>query len=267
MMLLMLVACGGDFSSLLPTVKFSRFDLQAVDFERISVDFVFDVDNPNPIGFPLNRFAYALDLADVEIISGANPDGLELVADGTSELALPVSLTFASIFELIDATRGVDTVPFAFRGGFGWDTDIGPVDVAFDEGGDFPALRTPRIDLGELRVGPPSGTGVEFALDLDVDNDHGSPLDLQAFAFDMSVAGVRVGGGRADSLGSVPGADSRTVSLPLQVDYVDAAAAIAAAASGTPIRVGLGGSMDIDTPFGIVPLTIDEQGNVEVGSD
>jgi LEA14-like dessication related protein len=266
--LLMLAGCvGADLSGFVPTVTFSRFDVNAVDFEHIDVDFVFAVDNPNPVGIPLNRFDYALELAGVEIITGNDPNGLQLVADGASDIALPVSLTFASIFELVEATRGIDTLPFALRGGFGWDTDIGPVDVAYDEGGEFPALRTPKIELGQLRLAEVTAAGAALNLDLAVDNDHGSALGFDNLDFDLSVGGVRVGGGAVAELGEVPGAETRTLSVPIALDYADALSAIAAATSGDPVRVDFGADVDVDTPFGLVPLQIDERGNVEVRSE
>lgn len=266
--LLLLAGCAGaDLSGFVPTVRFSRFDVKAVDFEQIDVDFVFAVDNPNPVGVPLNRFDYALELAGVEIIRGEDPNGLELVAEGSSDVALPVSLAFADIFDLVEATRGVDTLPFALRGGFGWDTDIGPVDVSYDEGGEFPALRTPAVQLGQLRLGNIGTSAVDMSLDLSVDNDHGSALGFGNLDFDLSVGGVRVGQGAVSDLGEVPGADTRTLSVPISVDYADAIEAVAAAASGERVRVDFGADVDVDTPFGLVPLTIDEQGNVEVRSE
>jgi hypothetical protein len=51
----------------------------------------------------------------------------------------------------------------------------------------------------------------------------------------------------------------------MALDLVGAASAIAAAATGGSVDLGLGASLDVDTPFGVVPLTLDEQGNVRVG--
>ncbi len=270
MMILMLMACGGGgsaLSSFVPTVKFNRLELTDIDFEDLSVDFVFDVHNPNPVDLPLERFDYGLDLAEVEILSGNSPEGVMLREEATSEMVLPVSLNFVGIYDLVSADRGEDVLPFRFQGGFGWDTDIGPVDVSFDEGGDFPALRVPKIELGELLVSEITESQAGFVLDVDVDNDHGSALDFANLDFKVKFAGVQVGVGEEDEFGTVEGAETRRLSVPFSVDYLDAAAAILALAEGEKLKVDLDATSDVTTPFGIVPMSINEDGDVDVVSE
>lgn len=262
--LLLLSGCGTDLSGFLPQVRFDRFEVKSIDFERIDTDFVFEIDNPNPIGAPVDRFQYQLQLGGVEILSGDDPDGLEIVAGGSSEFALPVGLDFQGIYEAVQATRGLDYVPFGLAGGFGFDTDLGPVDISFDEDGSYPALRIPRFNPGKLRLENIGASEVDFSLDVDVDNDHGSSLFFQNLDFELDFAGVKVGGGVVDDAGEVAGATTRTVNLPFSVDYVKAIEAISAAMSGDKLRVGLDANMDVDTPFGVLPLHVDETGDVEV---
>ncbi len=265
MILTLLLGCtGGDFSAFIPTVKFQRLELTGIDFEHIDVDFVFDVKNPNPIGIPLARFSYALGLEGIELISGDDPEGIDLAADATSELSLPVGLNFANIFDAVEATRGLDYLGFGLQGNFGFDTDLGPVDIGIDEEGSFPALRTPRIDLGQLRIESADERDVQFGLDIDLDNDHGSALDFSNLDFQMSFAGARVGDGAMEEVAEVPGATTKTVTIPFGVDYIDAINALAAAASGERLDVDLAANVDVDTPFGLLPLTIDERGNIDV---
>lgn len=263
-MILFLIGCGGDLSAFMPKVNFQRLELRSIDFERIDVDFVFDVDNPNPIGVPLKRFDYALAFEGIEVLSGNDPDGLQLVADGSSELALPVSIDFVGIYEAVDATRGLDYIGFGVKGGFGFDTDFGPVDIGYDEEGSFPALRTPRFELGKLRVLDFDDSQVGFGLDIGVDNDQGSNIDFSNLDFAMEFAGVRVGGGEVAEVGEVAGAQTGTLTIPFAVDYLDAVDALAAAASGEKMKVQMDADVDVATPFGTVPLTIDESGRIDV---
>ena len=109
MLFLLLSGCGLDLSAFVPTVRFDRMDVSDIDFEHIDTAFVFAVDNPNPVGAPVDRFSYALALAGVELLSGDDPNGLELKAADTSEVALPVSLVFASIYDAVNGARGDDS--------------------------------------------------------------------------------------------------------------------------------------------------------------
>lgn len=262
-----LTGCTGDLSAYMPAVKFKEFRVNDIDFEYIDVDFVFDVENPNPVGIPIERFDYALGFEGIEFISGDDPNGLQVAADASSEVALPVGIVFQDLYDVVQATRGLDYIAFYLEGNFGFDTSIGPVDIGIDEDGSFPAVRTPRIDLSDLRIGDLSGSAAEFNLDLAVDNDHGSTLDFTDLAFDVGVAGVDVGGGEMEEVASVEGASSKTVTIPFSVDYLDAVEAIGAAASGQRVAVDLAATVDVDTPFGVLPLSIDEQGNVSVSQE
>lgn len=267
LVLALLVGCTGDLSAFMPTVKFQRLDVKDLDFEAIDVDFVFDVQNPNPVGVPVDRFAYSLALGGVELLAGDAADGLEVRADGSSEIALPVGLVFENVWDTVEAVRGEDFVDFRLAGNFGFDTSIGPVDVAYDEAGSFPALRIPRIDLANMRVLDVGAEAVDFGIDMQVDNDHGSTLDFSNLAFDVEMAGRDVGGGAMEEVGAVEGATTKTLSIPISVGYAEAASALAAAASGERVNVDLAAEVDVDTPFGVLPLAIDEQGNVSVQSE
>lgn len=266
MILALLLGCtsGGDLSAFVPKVKFQRLDLSSIDFEHIEVDFVFDIDNPNPIDIPISTFSYALGLEGIELLAGADPDGLRIRAEGSSELSLPVGIDFANIFEAVEATRGLDFLGFGLKGDFGFDTDLGPVVIEYDEEGDFPALRVPKFNLGQLRVESFSGESLAFGLDLGIDNDHGSTLDFSNLDFDLKVAGVHLGSGAVDEVGEVEGASSRTVVIPFEVNYLDAIAALGGAVNGEQITVELDALMDVDTPFGVLPLSVDERGDVEL---
>lgn len=268
MTLFYFLACtsGSDLSDFVPTVKFNRLALTDISFEDLSVDFVFDVHNPNPVDLPLERFDYALDLADIEILWGDSPNGIELRSEASSEMVLPVSLSFQGIYDLVTTERGNDVLPFAFRGGFGWDTDIGPVDINFDEAGDFPALRIPPVTIADLQMGEVTGDAANFNLGVDIDNDHASTLDFTNLDFKVKFAGVQVASGEEQVFGSVEGATKRRLNLPFSVDYLDAIDAIAAAAAGEELKVDLKATTDVLTPFGadLVPLSIDENGDVQV---
>ena len=262
--LLALLAGCEELDPYLPDVIFDRLDVKAVDWTSIDTDFVFQVDNPNPVEVPLARFDYSLALGGVEIVSGEDPDGLVLVAADASELALPVFLEFESLYDMIQAIRGEDVIPFALSGSFGFDTPIGQVQVPYDAGGDFPALRTPSIDLADIRVEELSLSGIELAVDLDIDNDHGSTLWFNDFDYTVSLAGTEAASGLLD-LGGVAGATLDTVALPITIDNLGVITAVYDVLTGDSVRVGLDAVSNVETPFGVVPLTVDETGSVSIG--
>ncbi len=251
----------GDY---MPTVAFERLDVRSVDWQGADADFVFKVSNPNPVEVKLARFDYRLSFADVEWLLGDDPDGLVLGAEGGSELALPVAIEFQSLYELVQATRGLDTIPFGLEGSFGFNTPAGMVDLPYDADGDFPALRTPKFSFKKLRVTELDWTEATVGLDLNVDNEHESNLVFENFGYTLKLAGSSVGTGLIPMLGAVEGAETGTLTVPLTIDFLSTGTAIYDALSGNSVSVGLSASTDVQTPFGPVPLTVDETGRVNI---
>jgi len=265
--LLLLTGCFEEIEPFLPTVQFGRLDVQHLDWEHIETDFVFFVDNPNPIGIPLESFDYALSLTDIELLSGADPDGLEFLASDMSEVALPANLDFLNVYEVIQTTRGLDAVPFGLEGSFGFDSPLGVVNLPYDAGGDFPALRTPKLELGRLRLDSINLTAATLELDVQVDNDHGSTVWLENFDYALSLEGIELGTGMIQDFAGVDGATTYTVGLPLEINFLDAGTAIyAALTGGDKINVKIEAGTDVITPFEgyTLPLEISESGRLSL---
>jgi LEA14-like dessication related protein len=266
--LLVLTGCEGwedfELDPYMPTVSFQRVDVLAVDWEGVDADFVFDVENPNPVDVGMARFDYALAFEDVEWLSGDDPDGLVLTAEGASELALPVSLEYAELWGMVQAVRGQDDIDFGLDGSFGFDTPIGPLDIPYDERGGFPAPRRPEISLKKVKLKDLSLQGASFDVKLDVDNDHGSNLFFQNLDYELSLAGVDVGGGFIDDWGTVEGANQQTLSIPVEVSFAQAGTALYQVLQGEQLKVDIAGDVDVDTPFGIVPLEFDRSKRVSL---
>ena len=260
---LLLSACSD--SGYLPTVSFERLDLQRISWEDVDADFVFSVRNPNPLTIDLARFDYDLAFSGVHWVSGDNPDGLVLEASGSSEWALPMHIVFQELYDLVQATKGEDTIPFEIAGTFGFDTSIGAVDLPYRADGGFPALRTPDVGYQALRVTDVGVTTADLALDLGVTNDHGSNLWFKDFDYDVDLSDFDIGSGQVANLGEALPDTTTTLTLPFTVDLLESGMAVLDILTGDDqADLDLTASTDVDTPFGVVPLSIDEHGNVTI---
>lgn len=258
----LLVGCA-ELQPFLPTVSFERMDVEDVDFEHIQADFVFQIDNPNPIQVGLSSFSWALALEEQDLLSGDNPDGFTLEASDGSELALPVDLGWRDAWDTVQATRGEDFVDFGLKGHFGFDTPIGEARIPYDEGGNFPALRTPKVRFDRVRVGRLDllRQTASLELDLGVDNEHATTIFFDRFDYGVSLGGTEVAAGLVEQLGGVEGATEGVLTLPFEVNLLSLGTQVVSSiVNKQPIDVALDATVDVDTPFGVVPLYIDEQG-------
>lgn len=246
----------------LPTVTFDALEPEEITFERAKVDFVFQVDNPNPVDVGLSSFSYDLGLEDVPLLSGDNEDGFQLEASNASELRLPIDLTWQGVFETIQATRGEDFVDFGLGGHFGFDTPLGEARLPYQESGDFPALRTPKFRFQNLRMVRLNTSNIlnpvaELELDLGVEHEQAATMFFDRFDYDVRLNDQPVASGLVNTF-AVESQDEGGLSLPIDVNLIGAGAALFnVITGGGNVDVGLGANMDVDTPFGIVPLSID----------
>lgn len=259
--LLVLTSACQEAEPFLPKVSFDRMDVNDLNWTDISTDFVFSVTNPNPVRVGVQTFDYELDLADTPLLSGDNADGFKLPAEGSSELSLPVDLVFAETWETVQATRGLDDVPFRLAGKFGFDTPLGTVNIPYDEDGQFPALRTPKFQFKALRVANVNLTSATLEVDLGVDNAHGSTLFFDNFGYALTVADADVATGLLQTF-AVDGDQEGTVTLPIDVNLLSALTIGEAILTGGQLPVGLSAEVDVDTPFGVLPLAVDEAGDM-----
>jgi LEA14-like dessication related protein len=258
---------GDALKAFLPKVRFKALKLRDIDFRHVDTDFVLAVDNPNPIQVGLASFGYQLDLAGQRFLTGNNDKGLKLEARGTSNVVLPLSVTFADVLQLAGALGRADDVPFAFSGKLGFATPLGEVKVPWNAKGAFPVLRVPRVrvagvKLGKLDLLKQSAT---VEVQLGVAHEQASALTFDAFDYGLSFGGRQVVGGVVARLAEVPPGAEKTISLPVTVNLLQVGATVVDAISKKgKLPVGLEATVQVGTPFGAIPLRIDETGQVTV---
>ena len=275
-------------SALLPSIAFDGLQVNHVSFQDVDTEFVFAIDNPNPVGIDIDAFSYSLSFADVSWMDGDNPDGLLLGASGESKVSLPTHIVFSELYDMVRATRGLDHIPFGLAGDFGLKLDSSTfvteenqnaeesdADVWFlpyDADGDFPALRKPSISLKKLRVKNLSWSEINLDLVMDVDNDHASNLIFNRFSYDLNLGGNSVISGLVDDLAETvhgeevdEGSRNKRIRLPITIDSVSAIASLwSSMQNGQRLQADFSAVTDVDTPFGLMELNIDETGNVDV---
>ncbi len=304
-LVLLAAGCTGDSGSWMD-ISFDRLDVQDISFEDVSADFVFRVQNNTPVGVSISRFDYALDFAEVEWLTGDDPEGLTLYAEDYSEIALPVDVVFTELYDAVQAVLGEDTIAFGLDGSFGValseDTLVfgaaeeeadtaepvaqagtqgvelvgNELNIPYSAGGGFPALRTPQFSFQGIRLASLDYETASIEIDLGVENEHESSLWFTNFDYDLGIDGVTVASGLISDLGEVAGTSAEasaaasvgTLTLPVDIDLWSLGSAATdiynALAGNSALNLDLSASTDVDTPFGVVALSVDETGDISI---
>lgn len=247
-----------DLKRVLPTVRFDTMKIEDLDFRRMEARFVLEVDNPYPVALDLTETSWKLGLAGHPFLDGTNREGTRIEANGTSKVRIPFTMAFADAFAVVGDARGEDELPYVLDATLGFATPLGPVSVPLSDRGELPALHLPKLSLQGLRIDKLDlDEGVaRLTLDLDIDTDQGSALSFQTFGYGLSIAGAEVASGNA-RLGNVAG--HADVELPVVLSLAGAGdAVLGVLADQRRTKVKLVADATVGTPFGDVPLHVDE---------
>jgi len=243
-----------------PKLRFERLAVDKIDFSSISVDFVFAVQNPNPISVKLDQFGYSLGLEGVEFLKGRNTDGIALKSKGDTELSIPVALAFADIFKLVQNIDGKDDIAFSLAGDFGFNTPVGMATIPFKEEGRFPVVRPPTISLKGAKLGEISVMKGKAVLNVDLGfkNDKGgAPISFKGFDYALKLAGTAVSTGVLENVPDAPAGQEQLVTLPVSLDLLKLGKTmITALQSKKPVDVALDAKVMVGTPFGAIPFDV-----------
>lgn len=266
---LLLTGCSAKkmpkMKNLLPKAAFSKFDVKEIDFEKAETVFVFDVDNPYPVGLKLETLNWKLGIADSPFLDGAKDKGIDIEAGASSKVRIPVSVAFADVFAVATNLKGQDEMPWTIEGDFAFATPVGPVSIPFAEAGVMPALSAPRIKLGKLRLGKldiAKGT-VGLELDLDLESDSAKPVSFDAFDYGISFAGNQVLKGKADTAKIEDG--TGTLTLPIDLKLVELGASVVETIQKKgELKVGIDADAMVATPVGPVPLKVSKSKKLQI---
>ena len=259
----LLMGCGkhppklGKLKDLLPKATFEQFKIKDVSFEGLETTFIFNVENPYPLGLELQALNWKLGLAGNDFLNGANDKGLDIDPGATSAVRIPISLKFADVFNIAKDAKGAGEVPWTIDGDFAFATPIGPITLPFKEQGVMPALSAPKVSLKALRVGKLDLKSQTASLELDLgfESDSDKPVKFSAFGYGIKLDGTDVASGNA----KMDTVDGSGMTLPFDIKLVNLGATIIEAITKkTELKVRLNADTEVDTPLGAVPLKINE---------
>jgi LEA14-like dessication related protein len=208
-----------------PTLSFKEARLPEIDFKGAELDLVFLVTNPNPIGLDLTRASYNLEVEGHKVASGTPKNGLKIPGGGTTEVTFPAKLQWNEIAPAIEAVFAMDQLHYKASGELG----VGPVTLPLRHEGTFAAPKMPKIDVGPPQITSLMLTGARVALPLKIVNANGFPLPLGGILGTVDIAGSTVGRIAMPQAAPVPSNGETTVTVPLNVSFLQSSAAVAQA--------------------------------------
>ncbi len=128
-----------------PTVNFQNVELREATPLGIKLDFLFEVNNPNPIGAKVTSLAYDLKINGSRIAKGKTQEAIEVGPQGRSDVRFPFELKFQDLVSTIKSLLGAkDKVKYQLDVIVSVDTPIGEIEIKRSAMGEVPVTR-PKI--------------------------------------------------------------------------------------------------------------------------
>jgi LEA14-like dessication related protein len=215
-----------------PRVTFKTARLASASLSDATVDVVYEVDNPNPVGLTLAKVEYAFFVEGKQVVAGSPKKGLQLKAHDSNQLVFPANVKFADIVPVVETFLNKDSANFKVQGSLGINTPIGVLSFPLQQEGTFEVPKIPNVQFEAPRITNLSLTGATVEFPLNITNRNSFALPIAGLAGDLKVAGASVGTLSTGDLGMLDGKGSRQVTLPLQINFVRAASAASALRAG-----------------------------------
>ena len=231
-----------------PQLTFKNMQVRSLDFDQVTLDFTFELENPNSVGFTLDSLDYRLAFDGKNLLEGKQDQGIQVAANGTHPVNLPFTVKFVDFTQALAALfSSRDELPYALGVGFGLDTPIGPLRLPANVEGKVPLPKLPQVQMGRVSLAQMSLTGAEVRFDLSVKNPGKFPVKLQGLGYGVELAGVAVTDGQV-TLPPIAAAKTVPVSVPVRLSFINLGAAVVQAVRSKQLPYRFQGNLDVG-PF------------------
>ena len=114
-----------------PTITCRQVDVTNVSLDGVTLDFLFDVTNPNPAGFTIAELEYVLIVNDVEAARGREAKRIRIEPHASSEVRLPYTVKYQNLMSTALSFVKPDGLSYQLNIRFGLKTPIGilPINI------------------------------------------------------------------------------------------------------------------------------------------
>lgn len=244
-----------------PTLTFKSATLADVSLGSATVNLNYRLDNPNPFGLSLASVQYAFFVEGHQVVAGQPPNGLTIPASGSADVVLPANVKFADVAPVIETFLTKETAAYTAKGSIGVETPIGIVTLPVEQSGTFPVPKLPTVVLQPPRLAQVTLTSATLELPLVVTNKNDFPIPISGVSGAVSVGGARVGTVSSPDIGSIGPRATFPVTLPVRLDFAQAAGAAMALQRGGGAMV----AFDAEIRSGPATFPVHLQQNVRAG--
>jgi LEA14-like dessication related protein len=255
--------------TLRPTAQITGARLANINFDQADIIFDLAIENQNPIAIDLAGLDYDFKIENQSLISGVSSQAVELKANATTPVQLPVTLKFDDLNKLSGDVWKKDNVTYDLNTTVNVLLPvIGKYAVPLRKTGKLPVPRVPDVKIKSINLKNLSFSSAEIVAQLEINNPNNFNLGLKNFNYQLNVNHKKWGQGNISQASTIPKKGKGFIEIPVTLDLMSTGTAMfSMLQSKTPLEYQLTGDATIDTGIELLRnyrLPLDISGKVPV---
>jgi LEA14-like dessication related protein len=232
-----------------PTAKLTASRLTAIDFDHADLEFDLAINNQNPIPLQLSGLDYDFKIDNQSLVSGVTAKGIDIAANSTSKVSLPVSISFDDLKKFAGDLADKDTLNYDLQTRFKLMLPIiGEYAIPVSKQGNFPVPKVPEIKLKKISLKDLNLTRANVIALVEIDNPNGFDLGLEKLNYQLKINNQNWGNGAVTQATKIASNSKANIEIPLSLDLLSiGTAAFSMLNSKSPLDYQLTGNAQLDT--------------------
>lgn len=234
-----------------PTAQITGVNLADLGTESLTLAFDVRVNNPYSVSLPVDKLGYSLATADTPFVTGETSPGVEIAANGFSDLELPLTVSYSELLNLVTSVRPGSVVPYKAALDVGVNAPgLGLLNLPLKKEGELPVPVPPTVEVTSIDWTSLSFQQAAANLNLKVGNLNEFAFALKNMDYDLKLAGQPIASAALASAADFSAGGESNVTIPISFSPSSLGVAAFNMLTGEGSSYDLSGEMDIETPFG-----------------
>jgi len=208
-----------------PEIQVAQMQVTNLTSEKADMKMNMLIDNPAPVGIAIDSLHYVIYIEDNEVARTTYPDALNIEANDSSEVSLPLTLYYDKLESVIQKLeqQGKDSVTYKVDATIFSDMALIPKDklhMSVDKR--MPLIRIPEVEIKDLHVNDLGFSGATLNVEALVRNKNVFPISFKDLDYAVAIEDNDPVEGHKPGTVHIPAKGAATVSIPAEITLKEA---------------------------------------------
>lgn len=252
-----------------PTASVSNVKISQISFEDIGLVFDISINNPNPVGIHLDGFDYDFLLNGSSFVKGDQNQGVDINSGGSSVVSLPVTLTFAEIYDVYKTVEDQDEIGYRLNTGLKFNLPVlGLTRIPLETGGTIPAVKIPSVKLSSISLKKMGFTSVDLEAVINISNPNSFGLNLDQFNYALNINEEKWASGTKTNTINLNQKGESNIKVPISLNILNIGKSVLnMVQNGANLDYRFTGGANVGSTlemFGTQPLNFNKSGKISI---